>query len=116
VGAVTAYLQKLTSYGNGALDITRHYPETPGDGPGWITIGHADPRITITHDMLEMIDRGECQPFARILKLCDCRPRLSSCGHFRGAKLEIRGQDRGVVYIVGEADFCSMTWPAEWPD
>jgi len=112
---MSAYPIPLSADATGTLEVSRHYPETPGDGTGWITIDHADPRITITHELVKRIARGECLPYAKIWTTCCCSPSIR-CIHFQGAKLEVRDRDRKVVYIIGEPDCTSWCWPAEWPD
>ena len=111
---MSAYGVPLSDGTIGTLEIGRHYPEMPGE-TGWITIDHADPRILITSEMVERIAQGECQPYAKIWTTCACSPGIR-CNHFQGAKLEVRGRDQKVVYIIGEPDLTSWRWPAEWPD
>lgn len=100
----------------GTFTVTRHYPEEPSK-VGWITIDHADPRILVSHDLLKMIGRGECEPYARIDKVCyvHCWPGYQSpC--YQGTKLEIAASNRRLVYVIGEPDFASWAWHAERPD
>jgi hypothetical protein len=100
----------------GTVDISRHYD--PLASPAYrITIDHADPRISVSHDLLERIGRGECQPYARLDSACDthCWPGYQSpC--YQGARLEIAASNRRLVYVIGEPDFASWCWSAEWPD
>jgi hypothetical protein len=97
--------------GYGELEVTRHYPRAPGDFAG-ITIDRADPRILITDEMLRLIARGHCTPYA---KFCAMRPRPHG-GDFTGGKLEIRDASRKVVYIIRECKPIMRCWLAEWPD
>jgi hypothetical protein len=100
----------------GTLTVTRHYPEEPSK-VGWITIDHADPRILISHHLLERIGRGECEPYARLDGACDthCWPGYQApC--YQGARLEIAASNGRLVYVIGEPDFASWSWTAEWPD
>jgi hypothetical protein len=102
----------VTTCAIGTVDISKHH-----DGERWrITIDHAHPRILISHELLETIDRSECEPYARITKTCACSPGIG-CPHYQGARLEVEDSDgRRFVYVIGEPDFSSWAWSAEWPD
>jgi hypothetical protein len=110
---VSAHPQKLSYPRHGDLWITRHYPEPGEFGPGRITIDHADPRIAIARELLAEIDRGS--PFACLAKACACPPG-ARCTHYEGARLEVRGDNRRVIYVIGKENFAAMTYTAEWPD
>lgn len=107
---------------SGTIDISRHYdPETdPACEAPWITIDHADSRILVSHELLEMIDRGECEPHARLVKTCCCSPGW--CGpHYQGARLEVTASNVRLVYVIGPPlpvpDLPHpLCWTAEWPD
>ena len=106
----------------GTIEITRHYYDPEADPrceSPWITIDAADPRILISHELLEQIGRGECVPNARLDKTCACSPEevRVMCPHYQGARLEINARNTRLVYVIGALDPASWPyWPAGWPD
>jgi hypothetical protein len=103
-------LTVLARDGFGELALSRHYPESPASGRGWITIDHADPRILLTTDMAHSIACGEYQPFAKAYTAGltgDC---------LRGGKLEIRAENGRLIYVLTEHMLELDCYVAEWPD
>lgn len=100
------------NYGLGQLLVT-WYP-----GLGEVTIDKADPLIMVTGLLLDAIATGR-SPGARITKTCACSPGFN-CPHYQGAKLEIRGRNRKVIYIIGLPILGDLpeplAWEAGWPD
>ncbi len=107
-------------HGFGELILTAHYPEPGEVGPGWITIDHADPRILIGAELAVQIALGKEMPAAKLYTTCVCspefRPPHPHGHHLVGAKLEVRGRDRKVIYILREHLFDLDAYVAEWPD
>src|SRR5260221_861995 len=97
-----------------------HYPEPGEVGPGWITIDHADPRILICAELAVQIALGQEMQAAKLYTTCVCspefRPPHPHGHHLVGAKLEVRGRDRKVIYILREHLFDLDAYVAEWPD
>ncbi len=102
--------------GYGELRVSRHISRKPGGGRGWLTIDRADPRILLTWDQLKQVSR-RLGPGTRLVKTCACSPGIACmCPHYQGAKLEIRGENRSVIYVVGAPEYHPECFPAEWPD
>lgn len=103
----------------GEIIFTRHY-DPAADPAIWVTIDHADPRILISHQLLEQIARGRCDPWdpwAVLDKTCACSPEVRKlCMHYQGARLELTASNTRLVYVIGEPRYTSWCWEAEWPD
>lgn len=79
------------------------------DGTLWID--HADPRIIISAELIDMAARGELRSEVTFDRLNFTRPN----GHV-GALLRIRAANRHVIYRLTEyLPWCSG-YVAEWPD
>jgi hypothetical protein len=102
--------------GYGELSVRRHFPDKPGDGRGWLTIDRADLRILLYRDLLAGISRIP-GPGVRLTKTCACSPHIARlCPHYQGAKLEVRAENRAVIYVIGRPEHHPDCFPAEWPD
>ena len=99
--------------GAGYFVVQQHW-EGPWDlVAGWFTIVRADPRITVSHQLLEAFALEDHRA-VRLTKVCCCSPEVRlHCPHFGGGRLEITGRDRRVAYVLGELDPHMMVWTAE---
>ena len=102
----------------GELVIEQHWDEPPGLDR-WITIRQADPRILVARELLRELAAGTFMklmlPEAAVFTTCACSPGIA-CDHFQGAKLEVCGRDRKVIYVIGKLDPRFDAFAAEWPD
>jgi hypothetical protein len=94
----------------GELAIRSHYPQRPGPR-GWVTIDRADPRVFIPAHDVQAMARGDWQAFAKVWSTGEAAIGDS----LDGSKLEIRGEDARVIYMLTER-FDLDGYIAEWPD
>lgn len=80
-----------------------------------VRIAQADPRITVTADLLEELLAYGSGPFAELRPGpgASVMPGLQG---FTGWLLTIRGENRTVMYRIGRKVPTARAYEAEWPD